>query len=442
MNTIGQLKIILVLLDGLGDRSYPALDGKTPLQAARTPNLDRLAALGANGLFHASHLGECLPSEIAHYLLLGYERDEFPGRGLLEASGAGVPFDDNDVLSLAHLSGVRWENERAILITKRDDLAADRERVATLYEAVARYETNDIRFRLVQTRPNNGILVMSGDASPFVSDSDPMVVGMPMSRPQPMKSNPEPERAARTAEALNGYLIHCCRELEASPLNAMRTAEGKPSANFLATQRAGRRIKVEPFQERWGMRGALVASGSVYGGIAHELGLEYVRAKDTGHGAADLGQRIQWALDTTDHDFIHVHTKVPDEAAHKTDPRGKASAIGSLDQAFELALHALETRDDLLMVVASDHSTPSDSPLIHSGEPVPVIMAGPTIRRDTVTSYDEIAAAAGCLGLMRGRELPLMTLNFANRSALSSHRLAPRDTKYMPLQYEAFKLRR
>jgi 2,3-bisphosphoglycerate-independent phosphoglycerate mutase len=99
-------KIILILLDGLGDRSYPILNHQTPLQAANTPNLDRLATMGGNGLFHASAIGQCLPSEMAHYLLFGYDAKHFPGRGLLEAVGFGVPFDEGDVLSLAHLASV------------------------------------------------------------------------------------------------------------------------------------------------------------------------------------------------------------------------------------------------------------------------------------------------------------------------------------------------
>ena len=100
------MKTILVLLDGIGDRSYDSLEHRTPLQAAATPNMDRLAAMGSNGLYHASHSGQCLPSEIAHFLMFGYDRRNFPGRGLLEAVGEGVNFTNDDVLCLAHLAGV------------------------------------------------------------------------------------------------------------------------------------------------------------------------------------------------------------------------------------------------------------------------------------------------------------------------------------------------
>ena len=76
------MKIVLVLLDGLGDRAYNVLGDRTPLQAAFKPNLDRIARLGSTGLFHAASPGQCLPSETAHYLIFGYEVEEFPGRGL------------------------------------------------------------------------------------------------------------------------------------------------------------------------------------------------------------------------------------------------------------------------------------------------------------------------------------------------------------------------
>ena len=109
------MKILIVLLDGLGDRSYRELGGRTPLQAAETPNLDLLASLGSNGMYHASLSGQCLPSEKAHYLIFGYGPESFPGRGLLEAVGYGLQFHDEDVLCLAHLSVINWRNGLPVL---------------------------------------------------------------------------------------------------------------------------------------------------------------------------------------------------------------------------------------------------------------------------------------------------------------------------------------
>jgi 2,3-bisphosphoglycerate-independent phosphoglycerate mutase len=397
-----------------------------------------LAGLGSNGLFHAASVGQCLPSEIAHYLLFGYDLKGFPGRGLLEAVGEGVTFDDTDVLCLAHLSSVTWERSVPILTQKRPDME-DAE-LSELFAAISNYEIHGICFRLQQTRRNDAILIMSGRASPYVSDSDPMVPGQRIACIVPMSTNPEPERAGLTARALNSYLTHAHRVLADHEVNCRRQTRNMPPANFVATQRCGRRIVQEPFDQRWGMAGMLIATGSVYGGLAHEIGLTFVRARDSSDPGEDLRERIRVALADSSHDFIHVHTKVPDEAAHTGDPKQKEAAIAALDRGLDELAKEVGTRDDLLVVITADHSTPSTSPLIHSGEPVPVTLVGSSIRRDHVEVFDEVNAALGCLGLLRGPELMLTILNHANRSALLGHRLGGEERPYLPNTYEPFKL--
>ena len=115
------MRCILVILDGLGDRGCDALGGRTPLQAADTPNLDRLASLGSNGLYHACLQGMALPSEIAHFLLFGYDMAEFPGRGVLEALGYGVEISEDQVAVLAHFCQVKEEGGNLVLVVERAD---------------------------------------------------------------------------------------------------------------------------------------------------------------------------------------------------------------------------------------------------------------------------------------------------------------------------------
>ena len=434
------MKIILVLLDGLGDRSYEILDNRTPLQAAPTPNLDRLAQLGSNGLFHAALMGQCLPSETAHYLLFGYDLNTFPGRGLLEAVGEKVPFDDGDVLCLAHLSGVTWQKGVPILSYGRDDIEGSGQEIGRLFAAVSPYEAHGIGFRLHQTRRNDAILILRGRASPYISDSDPMVVGRAMAKITPVSGNPEPEKAARTADALNDYLSHCFSVLSGHEINRHRIEADFTPANFLATQRCGRRIVQEPFFERWGLTGMLIGSGSMYCGFAHELGLTFRQDKDSRDPGDDLRRRIQLAIADSSHDFIHVHTKAPDEAAHTKNPVRKQSVIALLDQGLDELVREVGKRDDLLVAITADHSTPSSSTLIHSGEPVPVVLVGPNVRRDEVALFDEISAAAGCLGILRGKELMLMIINYSDRSTLFGHRLGSTEKPYTPNTYTPFKL--
>jgi 2,3-bisphosphoglycerate-independent phosphoglycerate mutase len=434
------MKIILILLDGLGDRSYEILNHRTPLQAAATPNLDQLARLGSNGLFHAASLGQCLPSETAHYLLFGYDLKNFPGRGLLEAVGEGVAFDDGDVLCLAHLSGVSWKDSVPILTQGRDDIEGDAQEIGELCTAVSSYEAEGIGFRLQQTGRNDAILVLTGHASPYVSDSDPIMLGRAVARVLPLGDNPQPEEATRTAKALNEYLTYCHRVLMSHEMNRLRGARNLSPANFLVTQRCGRRIIQEPFNHRWGLAGMVIASPSVYGGLARELGLAFIRARDTDKAGEDLRERIRLALTDNAHDFIHVHTKVPDEAAHTGDPKRKEAAIAALDRGLDELVEAVEDRDDLLVTVTADHSTPSISSLVHSGEPVPVVLVGPNVRRDEVTSFDEVSAATGCLGLLRGQELMLTVLNYADRSRLLGCQLGGTERPYVSQTYEPFKL--
>jgi 2,3-bisphosphoglycerate-independent phosphoglycerate mutase len=434
------MKILLVLLDGLGDRAFKVLDHRTPLQAAFTPNLDRIASLGSNGLFHAASPGMCLPSETAHYLLFGYALHEFPGRGLLEGVGYHIPFEDRDVLSLAHFSSVTWEGEVPVLTHSRRDIKGDASELNRLYACIADFESEGVRLRLHRTQFNDAVLVMSGEVSPYVCDPDPMIIGRPMAEILPLEGNSEPDKAARTARVLTEYLSSCHGILKDHEINLRRRDGGQAPANFLAVQRCGRRVLHGSFRERWDLEAMLIGSGAVYEGLAHELGMDFVAVKDGEDAGKDLRERIDVALADEVHDFIHVHTKVPDEAAHTGDPVKKLKAVESLDRGLDSLASALGEREDLLIAVTADHSTASVSSLIHSGEPVPVAIVGPEVRRDHVSVFDEVSAASGCLGFLRDKELLLMLLNYADRSSLVGHRVSPEETLYAPRKYRPFRL--
>ena len=434
------MQTILVLLDGLGDRAYRVLDYRTPLQAAVTPNLDRIALRGSNGLFHAASPGLCLPSETAHYLMFGFEMQEFPGRGLLEAVGCNIPFAEADVISLAHFSCIEWRGDLPLLTHSRRDIKGDGDDLSRLYACLTPYETEGLCLRLYQTHFNDAVLVMKGEVSPFVCDPDPMIIGGPMAEIQPLRENPEPDKAARTARVLNRYLSYCHRVLREHEINRTRRTENQAPANFMAVQRCGRRIRHGSFQERWDLAPMLIGSGAVYAGLARELGMTFVPMKDGENPGRDLRERIDVALADRSHDFVHVHTKAPDEAAHSGDPLKKLKVIESLDQGLDGLLKALEQRDDLLVAVTADHSTASVSGLIHSGEPVPVTIAGAGVRRDKVIAFDEVNGSTGCLGFLRGKELLLMLLNYGDRSSLLGHRLSSEEKFFVPKTYRPFKL--
>ena len=139
--------------------------------------------------------------------------------------------------------------------------------------------------------------------------------------------------------------------------------------NGLVTQRAGRLKQVTPFTEMWGLRGLSIASGIIYHGLAGYLGMDVRKVADTAHPGRDLAKRLELALAALrDHDFIHVHTKMPDQASHTKAPAYKTRILELLDQGIGTVFKALTAQPELLIVVAADHSTPSAGPLIHSGE--------------------------------------------------------------------------
>lgn len=429
------MRCFLVILDGLGDRACRALGGRTPLEAAHTPNMDRLAAMGMNGLYHPSLQGEALPSELAHFLIFGYERSEFPGRGILEAVGYGVDVSPDEVAVLAHFCEVREEGGRLVLLRERADV--EDSLLPPLGETIGAFETRGVGIRFLPTKGVEGILVLSGAVTPSVTDSDPMLEGLPLVRVEPTEGT---EKAENTARALREYLRWAYRRLSSHPMNVERSKRGLPLANGVVTQRPGRWRALTAFREKWGLRGLSLSSGAVYWGLCDLLGIRVERVEDSGDPEKDLAERLRRALGFTDADFVHVHTKMPDEAGHAKDPKHKKSVIEALDRAMAFALERIAPDPENLLVVTSDHSTPSVGTLVHSGETVPLAIVGRYVRRDGVSAFGEVEAARGALGIVRGPELILLILNFMDRAKLTGLRDSPVDRPYYPADRRALDL--
>ena len=425
-------KCILILLDGAGDRSYPELNHRTPLQAARTPALDQMAQKGANGLYHAARLGQALPSENAHFAMFGYDMDAFPGRGALEALGAGISLGAGEVALLAHFVSVERSTDATLTLIDGKPRASDDE-IRALIQAVGNYATDGVRLRFHHTHGFRGILTLSGDVAPFVTDSDPITEGCDLIAVAPWQTVADDPRSRRTSQAIGSYLEWAHHTLSRHPVNRERRKTGRLPLNGLVTQRAGRLKKTTPFAELNGMRGLSIASGIVYHGLCRFLGMDVRRVADSADPGNDLGQRIRMALASLpDYDFIHVHTKMPDDAAHKKDPLLKMRVIEELDRGIGAVLPELTGEPEPLVVVAADHSTPSAGPLVHSGEAVPLVFCGPGVRRDRVRQYDEVSAAGGALGFVRGKELMYLIINHVDRAKLHGLMDTPVDQAYWP----------
>ena len=428
------MRCILVVLDGLGDRGVAAFGGKTPLQEARTPNLDRLAALGMNGLLHPWRLGMALPSEMAHFLLFGYDRQDFPGRGYIEALGENLQIGAGDIALLARIFSVR--EDRGQLMLEVEDPKVDPETCLALQEDIRHFRHEDLELEFIPTKGIQGIVRMRGEAAAAITDSNPIYEGRPLMEVLPFATHRESVPARNTAAALNRYLAWCYHRLSAHPLNDQRLRLGLPPINAVATQRPGRFQPVQPFPEKWGLRSLAIASGALYKGLSQYLGMTLQPVNDTARPGDDLRQRLELAVSATDFDFVYVHTKAPDEAAHTKDPEIKRAVLEALDKAFGFALKTIVTDPDTLFVITADHSTNSAGLMIHSGESVPLCMIGRYTRRDAVKRFDEVSCAGGALGAVRGRELMYLVLNFLDRGKLYGLMDSPWDQPFFPGKYK------
>ena len=433
-------KCVLILLDGIGDRSHEQLGDQTPLQAAKTPVLDELAEHGANGLYHAAFQGQALPSETAHFLMFGYDMSDFPGRGALEALGAGIDLSPKDVAVLSHFASLH-ESEGCLAVKQRKP-EISKDELSRLIPAVEEYEVKGMHLQFIQTKGIFGIIRLSGNVSPYITDTDPFMDGKPLIGVNPWRDYREDAAACNSATMLREYLVWVYGQLKDHPVNLSRVNVGQDPINGFVTQRAGKLRSVTPFKKRYGLRGISISSGIVYWGLNSYLGMDSERVVDGKDPEKDMVDRLDIAYKALkNYDFVHVHTKAPDEAAHTKDPEFKKQVIEALDKGIGRAIGPLLDDPDVLLIVTADHSTPSSGPLIHSGESVPLTFLGRGVRKDKVCSFDEVSVSPGALGSVRGKELMYLILNHLERSKLRGIMDTPVDQPHWPGDYEPFRLK-
>jgi 2,3-bisphosphoglycerate-independent phosphoglycerate mutase len=399
--------IVVFLLDGLADRAHEALGGRTGNEAAATPNLDALAARASCGLFYAVGPGRAPSSEVAHWSLLGYRPDEFPGRAVFEALGRGQEVSEEHVFAYAALRPAE-RREDGWWLTGRPDPERDIEEAERLVERCDGIEVDGLRFSLAHVWRGEAVLRISGGADERVTDSDAFFRAWhPLLRPQPLV--PEAERTARACEEWT-------REV-------MRRLDGE-RLNVITLKWFGRPRAVPSFLERHGVTGTFAADSAFLRGLGSALGLEAVAAPESEDPVADLHRRVELARERLDagDTFVFCHQKTTDAAGHTKNPRIKRETIERLDA----ALGDLPA-DRAIVCVTGDHATPASPNVIHSGDPVPLLLAGPGVRADGVQRFGELDCAAGILGQLRGLDLMPVLLNAADRPLFLGSRPTPFD---------------
>ena len=390
--------IVVLLLDGLADRAHESLGGRTGVEAARTPNLDRLCAAGSCGIIYAIGPGRAPSSEVAHWSMLGYRPDEFPGRAVFEALGRGQEGSPEHVFAYAALRPAERRPDGWWLTGRPDpvDDAAEAERLVAACDGL---QFEGLAFSLAHVWRGEAVLRIAGGADERVTDTDAFFRARhPLLRPQPLV--PEAERTARAAEAWTRAV--------------MRRLEGE-RFNVITLKWWGRPRAVPTFEQRHGLRGTFAAESAFLRGLGRCVGLNAV---ENPHINIDLVNERLDAGDT----FVYVHDKSIDQAGHTKDPNLKRDAVELLDASLaDLPV------DRAVVCVTGDHATPAFPEVIHSGDPVPFVVAGPGVRADRVREFGESACADGILGRLRGPDMMPVLLNAADRPLFLGSRPTPFD---------------
>ncbi len=398
-------KYIVFLLDGMADRPCPALDGRTPLAAAPTPVMDRLAREGAVGLLKTIPDG-CSPgSEVANLAVLSYDpRTSNPGRGVLEAASMGVPLDPRTMAMRANLvtiDGTRITDHSSGHVTSEEA----RELIEALNAALA-----SAGVRLHPGVSYRHLLTIEGGSAALTCTPPHDILDREYAQYLPRANAPE----AEPTRALLQRLIDASQPiLRDHPVNARRRAAGKAQALSLWPWSPGTTPSIAKFHDLYGVRGAVISPVDLVRGIGALAGMHVIEVPGaTGLPETNYEGKAEAAVAALQElDFVYVHIEGTDEAGHMGDPVLKMRAIEYCDRRLiRYALALLEARGLLAktrVAVLPDHYTPCEI-RTHDPTPVPFLIWGAGVARGGTEVFTEDAARDGALGLRDGPEfMPL-----------------------------------
>ena len=401
------MKHIIILGDGMADWAVPSLGGKTLLQAAHTPNMDRLAQLGRVGRLVTVPSGFHPGSEVANMSVLGYDLPTvYEGRGPLEAASIGVELQPGEMAmrcNLVCIEGDLLKNHSAGHITTEEADVLIRYLQEQLGDECVHFYTG------VQYRH---LLVVRG-GNKHIDCTPPHDVPLKPFRPLMVKAAEGEESAAssrqlspqETADLLNRLILRSQELLREHPVNQRRIAEGKDPANSIWPWSPGYRPQMESLSVRFPQvkRGAVITAVDLIRGIGYYAGLRRIDVEGaTGLYDTNYENKTRAALDAlrTD-DFVYLHIEASDEAGHEGDISLKLRTIENLDSRVVGPIYeTVKTwNEPVSIAVLPDHPTPCEL-RTHTAEPVPFLIWHPGIEPDGVQTFDEVAALQGSYGLL------------------------------------------
>ncbi len=398
------MKYAIIIPDGAADEPQQELGGRTPLEAADTPNMDRVAALGV--VARALHTPKDLPagSEIGNLSLLGYNPFEnFTGRAPMEAAAQGIQLGPED-----------WA-VRCNLVTIEDqvmrDFTADHistDEATKLLAAAQEQVASDPKYRgaleFVPGVSYRNLLIWRGAklTAPFTVDTRTRA-------PHDITDQPVLEDHPRGpgSDVLDELMSASIEVFRDHPVNSARRKAGKRPATNVWLWGLGQAPKLKSFADAYGIRGAMITAVDLLRGIAALVGWDRIEvAGATGYLDTDYAAKGRAAVEALNqYDIVCVHVEASDEASHEGRCDEKVKAIEQIDRhVVGPLLDALASHTDWRMLISPDHPTFLRTK-VHSHGNVPVAMAGTGIAPDEFTTYGDTNAAKSKLAFDEGWRL-------------------------------------
>jgi 2,3-bisphosphoglycerate-independent phosphoglycerate mutase len=363
-------KIVLLVMDGLGGLPHPST-GRTELETARTPNLDRWAKEGATGLIDPVGPGITPGSGPAHLALFGYDPiADNVGRGVLSALGAGLKLTDRDVA--ARINFATRAADGTISDRRAGRISSpEGRRVAEILAKGVRI--SGVEITVSAEKEHRAVVVFRGDGlSGNVHDTDPQHTGVPA-----LKAVAQDAVSRRTADVANDFIEQARRLLRA-----------EPAANEVLLRGFAGWNPPESFQSKFGLSAAAIAMYPMYLGLARLVGMRALPEMPTIEAEFDA-----LAIALENNDFVFLHVKQTDSAGEDGDFARKAAVIEEVDA----RLADVEGMGADLIIVTGDHSTPA-AMRSHSWHPVPILFRGGNTFVDDSAEFGETVCRRGALG--------------------------------------------
>jgi len=376
-------KIVLLVMDGVGGLPHPET-GKTELESATKPNLNRIAKESLCGLIDPVSPGITPGSAPGHLGIFGYDPVKYNiGRGVVEALGIDLELKPADIAARGNFCTVDAEG----IITDRRAGRIPTEKSTELCRSLNNIAINDAEISVLPVKEHRFVLILRGeDLSPALADSDPQQLGL-----APKKIEALLPQAQKTARIVNEFVSQ-----------ARSLLQGEAPANMVLLRGFSRRPNIPPISEIYKLKPAAIAIYPMYRGLARLVGMQVLPG----------GENITEQLNSlrryyADYDFFFVHFKTTDARGEDGNFQAKVQAIEELDN----ALPSLLSLDPDVLITTGDHSTPATLAM-HSWHPVPFMLKSKWCRPDNVAEFSERACLAGGMGRFPATEI--MPLAMAN----------------------------